>query len=95
MTDKWVKQLAWLAALLCAGLSLSHGVALATCGIRFALVYCVAMFMGRLVCQMWLWAASAPSPRAANFANNADTFSTAPSSDEAMMGVGTPIEQGG
>jgi hypothetical protein len=95
ITDKWVKQLAMLAALLALGLSLSHGVALVTCGARFALVYCVTMFMGRLACQMWQWATSSPSPPAAHFANHADTFSTAPSSDEGMMDVGPPIEQGG
>ncbi len=101
-TDKWVKQLAMLAALLCAGVSLSHGVALATCGARFALVYCAAMFMGRLVCQMWQWAsqteseaAPSPSPLASDFAENADAFSRGPSSDEARLGGRAPIEQGG
>lgn len=102
MTDKWVKQLAWLAALLCAGFSLSHGVALATCGARFALVYCVVMFMGRLLCQMWQWASSpeleavtSPSPLASDTAESAEAFSRGPASDEAMIGARAPIEQGG
>lgn len=102
MTDKWVKQLALLAALLCAGLSLSHGVALATCGARFALVYCVTMLMGRLACQMWLWAASQTSFGASSAyrpvshsAEDTTMLSSEPSSDEAMMGVRAPIGQGG
>lgn len=94
-TDKWVKQLAMLAALLGAGLSLSQGVALATCGARFALVYCVAMLMGRLACQMWRWVTSSPSPLASDSADNADLSSTAAPPDEAMRGISAPIEQGG
>jgi hypothetical protein len=91
--DKWVKQSALLAALLCVGLSLSNGVTLTTCGARFAVVYCIAILIGRLGCQMWQWSASSSSPRASLRYKASASSESAP--DKAAQSTEAPNKQGG
>ncbi|MCS6860185.1 MAG: hypothetical protein NZT92_07690 [Abditibacteriales bacterium] len=95
INDKSVKQLALLMALLVSGLSLSHGAPLATCGARFALVYCAAMFMGRLACQIWEWANSPPSPHALETTDGATTHPEEGRSDGRSVEAHAPLAQGG